>query len=200
MPKESKDKKKELGEMEEIEYEEDKEKRVDLEKKFKRLKGKLKTCQKEKEQYLSGWQRERADFINYKKEEEKRFKETANFQKGKIILEFLTILDSFEKAEKELQKNYRDSVEKSEDIIQWTNGVLEIKNQIKQILERENIKEINTKGRLNPDLHEVIETVAGEENQITEVVQKGYLFEGKLLRPAMVKVGKKVEKINKSNK
>lgn len=193
---EQKDNKKEKSEeiTEEIKYEEDEEKKLDFEKKIRKLKEKLKICQKEKEQYLAGWQRERADFINYKKDEEKRFQDIGLFQKGRIILEFVTILDSFEKAEKEFKKESLNSPEKSQDLVQWTQGVLEIKNQIKKILERENVKEIDTKSNFNPDIHEAIETVEGDEGKIVEVVQKGYLIEEKLLRPAMVKVGKKVEK------
>lgn len=184
-----------MEQKEEIEYiEEEKEKLSRIEKKLGKLKEKLKICQKEKEQYLAGWQRERADFINYKKDEEKRLQDIGLFQKGRIILEFLTILDNLEKAEKEFKKKFLDSSEKSEDLIQWAKGILEIKNQIKKILERENVKEIDTKGSFNPDLHEAIETVEGDEGKIVEVVQKGYLIEENLLRPAMVKVGKKVEK------
>jgi len=174
---------------EKIEYYEKggEEKEVDFEKKIKKIKEKLKVCQKEKEKYLAGWQRERADFINYRKDEEERLEEIGIFQQGRIILEFLTVLDSFEKAEEELKKISLSS----EDLIQWAKGVLEIKNQIKKILEKERIQEIDTRGKFNPDLHEAIETVEGDDDKIIEVVQKGYLLEGKLLRPARVKVGKK---------
>jgi len=88
-------------EAEELEYEkETEEKQIDFEKKINKLKEKLKACQEEKEQYLAGWQRERADFINYKRDEEERLKEIRLIQKGKVILEFLSILDSFEKLRK----------------------------------------------------------------------------------------------------
>lgn len=206
MPEQSKDRRKRLDEVEEIKYEENEEEKMNIEKKIKKLKEKLKTCQKEKEQYLSGWQRERADFINYKKDEDNRLKGVGIFQKGKIILEFLTILDCLEKAEEEFRKNSGGNIfqeladsPKLKPLTEWINGILEIKNQIRQILKREDVEEIDTKAKFNPDLHEVVETVDGDNDKIVEVVQKGYLLKGKLLRPAMVKVGKKVEK-NKFNK
>lgn len=182
---------------EELEYEkETEEKQIDFEKKINKLKEKLKACQEEKEQYLAGWQRERADFINYKRDEEERLKEIRLIQKGKVILEFLSILDSFEKAEEELKKIFQNKVVESENLSQWIKGILGIKNQIKNLLEKEGVKEIDTKRKFNPAFHEVVETVAGEDGQIMEVVQKGYLLEGEVLRFAKVKIGKKTENNN----
>ena len=117
-------------EAEELEYEkETEEKQIDFEKKINKLKEKLKACQEEKEQYLAGWQRERADFINYKRDEEERLKEIRLIQKGKVILEFLSILDSFEKAEEELKKIFQNKVVESENLSQWIKGILGIKTR-----------------------------------------------------------------------
>ncbi|PJC48015.1 MAG: nucleotide exchange factor GrpE, partial [Parcubacteria group bacterium CG_4_9_14_0_2_um_filter_35_11] len=83
-----------------------------------------------------------------------------------------------------------------ENLSQWIKGILGIKNQIKNLLEKERVKEIDTKRKFNPAFHEVVETVAGEDGQIMEVVQKGYLLEGEVLRFAKVKIGKKTENNN----
>ena len=168
---------------EEVEYiDEDKEKFADFEKKIKKLKEKLKTCQKEKEEYLSGWQKERADFINYKKDGEEKLKEKELFQKEKIVLEILLILDNIKRAEKELPKEIEEN--------QWVIGALEIKNQIENLLKKEGVEEMKCEEKFNPELHEAVEVAEGENDKIIEILQNGYLFKGKVLRPAMVKVGK----------
>ena len=66
---------------------------------MKKFRADLKACKKEKEEYLTGWQKERADFVNYKKQEEDR---KVNFSEAigeSIILSrFLTVVDSFNMA------------------------------------------------------------------------------------------------------
>lgn len=168
---------------EEIEYtEEDEEKRLDLEKKIKKLKEELKHCQKEKEEYLAGWQRTKADFINYKKEEQTRIGEGVSFQKRKILLEVITILDNLERAEKNVPEELKGNA--------WVEGILKIKDQIKSFLEKEDVKEIKVEKDFNPELCEAVQVVDGEDDKVIEVLQKGYLFQNNVLRPAKVKVGK----------
>ncbi len=55
----------------------------------------LRKCKKEREEYLDGWKRTKADFINYKKEEVKRFREFAKLSNEALVLELITVLDSF---------------------------------------------------------------------------------------------------------
>ncbi|MCD6094388.1 nucleotide exchange factor GrpE [bacterium] len=167
----------------EIEYiEDEKEKALNFEKKIKKLKEKLKVCQKEKEEYLAGWQRERADFVNYRQKEEERMKEKEQFLKEKIILEILPVLDNLEKAEKELPEDLKEH--------SWAKGILEIKNQMESILKKEGVKEIEKREKFDPAFHEAVKVVEGEENKIIEILQKGYLLNGRVIRPARVKVGK----------
>lgn len=180
--------KKPVSESESLEYVEDEEKSLNFEKKNKKLKEKLKFCQKEKMEYLSGWQKERADFINYKKGEGERAEEIKTFQKTEIILEILSILDNIERAENGLPKDLLDN--------QWVRGMLEIGNGIKNILKREGVEEIDAKGKFNPEFCEAVKVVEGEDDKIIEVLQKGYLLSGRVLRPARVKVGQKKVKIN----
>mgnify|MGYP000477532618 CR=1 FL=1 len=177
-----KDKEKE----EKIEYiEEDEIKGIDYEKKLKKLKKKLKDCLKEKEEYLLGWQRERADFINYRKEEEKRLKEREEAFKRSFLLKILPILDNLELAEEKLTSDLKEN--------QWVKGILKIKSQIKDILKKEGVEEIKVKikDKFDPSIHEAIGVEGeGEEMRISEIYQKGYFLNGKLLRPAKVKVEK----------
>lgn len=154
------------------------------------LKEKLKECQKLKEEYLAGWQRERADLLNYKKGELERVGELIKYADVGIILKILPILDNFEISEKKLPENLK----KDENI----KGLLQIKNQIQDFLKHQGIEEIKSVGeRFDPNLHEVVEElrensspIAKEPGIIVEEIQKGYKINGRLLRPAKVRVTK----------
>src|SRR3989344_3229637 len=83
-------------EVEEFEYNEDGEE--DLKKTLKKLRVDLKACQKEKEEYLTGWQKERAEFANYRKQEEDRKAMFSESMREHILSRFLAVIDSFNMA------------------------------------------------------------------------------------------------------
>lgn len=182
--KKKKEKKEE--EIEKVEYTEEgaEEKIIKFQKKIKELKRRLERASKERDEYLLGWQRERADFINYKKTEEQKIKEKEREIKMEIFKKMLDILDNFEIAEKHLTNDLKDN--------KWVKGVLEIKNNLKELLKKEGVVEIEEKDIFNPELHEAVAIEeSDEDDKILEVFQKGYYFGNKVLRPARVKVGKK---------
>lgn len=156
------------------------------EKKPKDSKQELKKCQKVKEEYLAGWQRERADFLNYKKEELVRVEQLLRYADTGLILKLLPILDNFEVSEKKLPKDLK----KDKNI----KGLLQIKTQIKDLLKAKGIEPIECLGdKFDPSLHEIAEAVemkGKEPGAIIEELQKGYKIHGKILRPAKVKVTK----------
>jgi molecular chaperone GrpE len=158
----------------------------DLKKEIEDLKKKLKECEKLKNEYLTGWQRARADLINYKKEEMERVGELIKFSANGLILKILPILDNFEIAEKKLPENLK----RDENI----KGVLQIKNQILNFLKEQGVEEIKSVGeRFDPNFHEVVGEVEAKDKEpgtIVEEIQKGYKINGRLLRPAKVKVAK----------
>jgi len=162
--------------------EKEKQKEISMEE----LKKKLEECQKLKEEYLAGWQRARADLLNYKKEELERIGELIKYADIGLISKILPILDNFELAEKKLPENLKND----ENI----KGLLLIKNQIEDFLKSQGVEEIKSVGeRFDPNFQEVIEEVEveGKESGIVlEEVQKGYLINGRLLRPAKVRVRK----------
>ncbi|MFH1820504.1 MAG: nucleotide exchange factor GrpE [Candidatus Nealsonbacteria bacterium] len=144
---------------------------------------KLKKCEQQRDEYLAGWQRARADFLNYKKEEARKMAEFLNLANAEIILDVLPILDSFEKAEKEMSKDKKD------DYIQ---GFLQIKNQLHNFLKKQGVQEIKSLNeKFDPRFHEAVEISEGQESGIiAEEIQKGYQLNGQVLRPAKVKVNK----------
>lgn len=163
-----------------------------LELEIEKIKKELEECQKLKNEYLAGWQKARADFLNYKKEEMERIIEFFKYSNEELILKLLPIMDSFERAEKIFLKNNLE--EENNQIIQ---GFFQIKRQLEEFLKNQKVEEIKIKENetFNPNFEEVVEEVKvaneEEENKIIEVVEKGYKLHDKVIRPAKVKIGKK---------
>jgi molecular chaperone GrpE len=158
----------------------------ELKKEIEELKKKLEEVEKLKNEYLAGWQRARADFLNYKKEELERLGEMVKYAGENLILKILPILDNFEIAEKKLPENLKND--------ENVKGILQIKNQILNFLKEQGVEEIKSVGeRFDPNFHEVVEEVEAKDKEpgtIVEEIQKGYKINDRLLRPAKVKVSK----------
>lgn len=149
-------------------------------------------CEKKAAEYLAGWQRERANFLNYKKEEMERIANLVVYANEEMILKILPILDNFNVAEKKLSEDLR----KDEHI----KGLLQIKNQIQDLFKNQGLEEIKSLGeKFDPNFHEIIGEVSPSEasakegkniepGTIIEEIQKGYKINGRLLRPARVKI------------
>ena len=141
-------------------------------------------CEKKAAEYLAGWQRARADFLNYKKEEMERIAEFLKYGTEEMILKVLPILDNFEIIESKLPENLKND----ENI----KGLLQIKKQISDFLKNQGAEEIKSVGeKFDANLHEVVAEVeekGKETGIIIEEVQKGYKINGRLLRPAKVKI------------
>jgi molecular chaperone GrpE len=150
------------------------------------LKKKLEEAEKAKENYLNGWKRERADFLNYKKDEMERVEGLVCWAREEFLLKVLPIIDAFYLVESKVP----EELKKEENM----KGVLSIKNIILDFLKGQNVSEIKSVGeKFDPNIHEAIEEISsGEEksNLVVEEIQKGYEVKGKLLRPAKVRVGK----------
>lgn len=152
--------------------------------KVKKLTEALEKSEAERKDYLAGWQRAKADLINYKKDDARRFEEFTKFANETIIAEAVQVLDSFDLA---LQHGMPKDVEK---------GIVLIRSQLEDILRRRGLEAMQSKGqKFNPSRHESVGEVEadGEEGMVIEEFQKGYLLHGKVLRPARVKISKKIE-------
>ncbi len=143
-------------------------------------------CQKQRDEYLAGWQRARADFLNYKKEEIERFKNIIDIANEEMVLKILPLLDSFYLAEKNLDTNLQENP--------YVKGILQIKAQFEDFLKSQEVKPIETLGKkFDPQFQEVVEEIEIKNQEpgiVVEEIQKGYLIQGRLLRPAKVKVSK----------
>lgn len=161
----------------------------------KKLREEVKKLQKEKEEYLTGWQRAKADYINLQKEMNEGKKNTINLTKENVIREFLPVLDSFDMAF--MNKEALARVDK-----EWRVGVEYIHQQFMKSLadlEVEKIDSIDVD--FDPSIHQPIETIRTDDKQkdhkIEKVIQVGYKMKdlstdkaGRVIRPARVNVYK----------
>lgn len=143
----------------------------------------LEECTKLRDEYLAGWQRAKADFLNYKKDEAGRIAELMDYFRIQQILEILKVVDNWDRAMKHKPEEIKNSV--------WLKGIEMIENQLKELLKSEGVEEIKTIGeKFNPEIHEVIEETdgSGASGEILEVLEKGYTLNGKLIRPSKIKI------------
>ena len=138
---------------------------------------------KERDEYLDGWQRARAELINYKKDEAKRFEIFKNFANEMIVRDLITILDSFDLAIAALEKDGKAE-----------KGLYLIRSQIEDTLKNYGLERlIVSVGQVfDPSVHDAVAAIESEHpsGTVIEEVERGYLLSGKLVRPARVKVAK----------
>ena len=139
------------------------------------------------EEYLDGWKRERADFINYKKDEMERIGQLIKYSTEEMILKILPILDHFNIAEKHLT----DEQKKDSHI----KGLLQIKQQLEELLKNSGVEEVKAEigDKFDPNIHEATEEAVAEGKNsgiIIDITKKGYTSNGHLLRPVKVKISK----------
>lgn len=137
--------------------------------------------------YFDRLLRSQADLDNFKKYAEKEKAEFLKYANESLIYELLGAIDNFERAV--------ESAEKKEDFKLLHQGVEMILKELHQILKRRGMSRIEALGApFDPYRHEALAYVDSEEhpeNTVIEEIQKGYSLEGKVIRPAVVKVSKK---------
>ncbi len=136
------------------------------------------------EDYRNQLLRARADYINLKRRGEQEKADAVKFGNAMLILSLLPILDDFERA--------LDNVSAKLAGLTWVEGVSIIYRKYRAALETHGLTEIKAVGEpFDPNLHEAILFVEGEEGKVVEEVQKGYKLYDRVIRPALVKVGGK---------
>jgi molecular chaperone GrpE len=168
----------------EFEFNEDGEE--DLKKTLKKLRADLKQAKAEKEEYLTGWQKERAEFANYRKQEDERKAIFSEAMRERILTRFLSVSDSFNMAFAN-----REAWEKVDE--NWRKGVEYIYTQMNSIFEEYGVKAIGEVGDVfDPNMHQSIDVVETDkkelEHTIANVIQKGYKLGERVVRPARVNV------------
>jgi molecular chaperone GrpE len=139
-------------------------------------------CEQEREEYLNGWKRAKADLINHQKEEVKRLESVARLTREEIIENILPALESFELA---LQSAESDSM---------SEGFQRVRDQLTEALKRHGLEEIPvTPGQVfDPNFHEAIAEVKSDlpSGAIAEEIRKGYAINGKTIKAAQVRISR----------
>ncbi|MCR4283925.1 MAG: nucleotide exchange factor GrpE [Parcubacteria group bacterium] len=153
----------------------------------KELNLKLSQCEKERQEYLEGWQRAKADFINFKKEEIDNRKKMEAIFKEAVLVDFLTVTDNFEMAF--ANKDAWEGLPKG-----WRQGIEHIYAQLISVLESHGLDIIESDGKkFNPEEHRAIGSIDVDSEEkdhiILEELQRGYRLGGKVVRPSQVKIG-----------
>jgi len=168
----------------EFEFNEDGEE--DLKKTLKKFRADLKQVQKEKQEYLTGWQKERAEFANYRKQEDDRRAMFSESMRERILTRFLTVIDSFNMA-----FSNKEAWEKVDE--NWRKGVEYIYTQMNAIFEEYGVKALGQEGEdFDPNNHQSIDVVETDkkemEHKVATVIQKGYKLGDRVMRAARVNV------------
>ncbi|MBR6214541.1 MAG: nucleotide exchange factor GrpE [Candidatus Methanomethylophilaceae archaeon] len=131
--------------------------------------------------YLDLALRLQADFDNYRKRKEREIEDYKKVATSGIVTDLLTIVDDLDRA--------LEHAKEDDDLVVGIKGV---RANLMKILENNGLKEIPAEGKFDPNFHEALMAVEGEEDdQIAEVFQKGYTLNGKVIRFTKVKVTKK---------
>jgi molecular chaperone GrpE len=131
-----------------------------------------------------------ADFDNYRKQMEKQLASKAESIKAELLLKFLNIRDDYLRA----LSVARQSKSEQGVVIEGLEGILK---NIDSLLASEGVREIEAVGTpFDPNVHDAIAYSARDdlaENTVTAEIRKGYMLNGRVLRPSLVEISKIVK-------
>jgi molecular chaperone GrpE len=144
----------------------------------------LSVARRQSQVNLEGWQRERAEFANFKKRMERERSDLFRQASLDTIANALSVVDDFERAVSNVPEELRDDP--------WAKGVMLIRKKLETWMEQYDIETIDPLGdEFNPRLHEAVgtdDTEDYESGMVSATLQKGYRSGERVLRPALVRV------------
>lgn len=167
---------------EEVVEEKDVKEEINIEEEIGKLKAEL-------EDFKSAYLRKQAEFQNYAKRKENEYNELKKYSSENIIKKILPNFDNLERAVV--------ASETSNDFKSLQEGISMIIKSMQELFKSEGVEEIKTDGIFDPAFHHAVmveESEEHEDNEISKVLEKGYMLNGKVIRPAMVMVYKKINK------
>ncbi len=138
------------------------------------------------EKYLASWQRAEADLSNYKRRTDQERADLASYANTELIKDLLPVVDDLERA--------LSSVPCGQEEASWVDGVRLVYRKLLGVLESRGVTQIACEGEdFDPNVHEAVMCVDGEEGKVVEEMQKGYKLRDRVIRPSMCKVGSNSE-------
>jgi molecular chaperone GrpE len=135
------------------------------------------------ERLLANWQRAQADLANYRRQVEREREELAALATATLVADLLPALDDVERALAALPEPLRRYT--------WVEGVWLIGKKLEGALAAHGMEEVEAQGQpMDPRCHQAVGEVDGAPGVVVDVVQKGYRLGGRLVRPALVTVGR----------
>lgn len=154
-----------------------------LKKENEELKAKLAKTEEAAKRLSSLYQMLQKDFEDYKLRAIKEKEQAKEEAIERFAKSFLDVVDNFEKA--------LESLKNPSDINSIITGIQMVHYQVVKLLQDFGIEKIEASGEFNPNHHEALETLRTKEypsNHIVKVLQHGYVYKGKVIRPAKVVV------------
>ena len=151
------------------------------EKEIKKLKKSLEKERAQAQEYLKGWQRAKADYVNRERKIEKERESWIKFSNSKLISDFLHLLDSFNQCLKHVPKELKNK--------EWVQGVIQIKMQFENFLKAQGVEKIKTVGEpFDHNCHEAVDRIPSKDfqNIVANEVQAGYKIGEHVIRIAKV--------------
>jgi molecular chaperone GrpE len=155
------------------------------------VRGELKKAKESSESSLNKMKYLMADFDNYRKQMEKQVTSKAESIKAELLLKFLNIRDDYVRALSVARQSKSEQIV----VIEGLEGILK---NIDSLLASEGVREIEAIGTpFDPNVHDAIAYSARDdlaENTVTAEIRKGYMLNGRVLRPSLVEISKKIIK------
>ena len=151
------------------------------------LKTQLELKEKEVAEHYNNYLRALADLENYKKRAARERADLVKYGHENLLRDFLPILDSLDRA--------MEAACGSDNMEAFQEGLALVRNQFLGCLEKYGVEPVAACGLdFDPNVHEAmleVESDSHEDRQVVDEYQKGYLYQGRLLRPAKVSVCKR---------
>ena len=151
--------------------------------KIKKLRAELEKCKEEKQEYLVGWQRCKADSINARKDAVLMAERSGNRSRDALVEDIIPALDSFDMA---IASDAWVSMDSN-----WRTGMENVRSQLITALSSQGVSAYAEIGDdFDPVLHEAVQEVdaEGKPGSVVKVLRRGYRTHGNIIRPARVAI------------
>jgi molecular chaperone GrpE len=150
---------------------------------LKKLRERLKVATKEKQEYLEGWQRARADYTNEKRDAEAKKAELVSDVKARTAEKLIPLVDSFELALSQESFKTLDAA--------WKTGITSLRDEAARVLKELGVETFNPVGEtFDPNTMNAVRELPGEDHSVIAVDRQGFKMGERVIRPAYVAVGK----------